>query len=223
MPDGRRPLLRWFSLRCALGLALLLAAWPVLAGPYGDWFRTVGEASAWATGFAEVDFVARRPGDPEPKDTVIVVPERGSVPGWTLRCDSRFTGYLPTIVFVALLLATPLPWRRRRRAVLSGLVLVHGYIVVRLALGLLVGLSRNAKLAPTGAMPDFLLHPLWLRSLQITSAIVDREPTIYVGIPVVIWIVATFRATDREPLLGLGRAREGASGTAGSSRRLLWG
>lgn len=198
----RRPTLAGFALRVGVGLAILLAGWSVLARPYGDAFRALGEAATWAAGHGEVAFVARPPGDPAPQDTVIVVPAHGDAPAWTLRCDSRFTGYLPTIVFVALLIATPLPWRRRRRAGLLGLLAVHAYVAARLALGLLVGLSRNAALAPEGALPAFLRHPAWLRTIQVASSIVDREPTLYVGVPVLIWFALTFRASDREDLLG---------------------
>lgn len=214
----KRPTLTWFAVRVCAGLVLLLLAWSVLARPYGDAFRALGEAVTWVAGHGEVAFVERLPGDPEPADTVIVVPAHGAAPAWTLRCDSRFTGYLPTIVFVALLLATPLPWRRRRWAGLLGLVAVQGYVATRLALGLLVGLSRNAALAPEDALPGFLTRPGWLRSIQVASSIVDREPTFYVGLPVLVWIVLVFRASDRERWIATGPPEVPARETSRADR-----
>jgi hypothetical protein len=59
-----------------------------------------------------------------------------------LGVNSVRQGFAPSAVLVALVLATPVVWRRRWRVLLAGLVLVQGFVFLRVAVALLNGFGR---------------------------------------------------------------------------------
>ncbi|MEE9295748.1 MAG: hypothetical protein V3W34_12405 [Phycisphaerae bacterium] len=112
------------------------------------------------------------------------------------RTSSRHLGYMPAAVLIALVLASPVRWRRRLWALLWGLVLVHAFVVVRFAFILLSIFHGDQPYAL------FRWDPPWDRVLEEAFIIIAEVPaTIYV-VPLLIWIAVTFRRKDWEAVAG---------------------
>ena len=105
-----------------------------------------------------------------------------------LRTSSRYIGYSPTAIVITLILCTPIAWSRRGRAAIWGLLLVHGFIALRVSL----------TLAATGFGADkgyALFHPgPFLRgALSRAELVLSDDPTVSFVVPVFIWFLVTLR------------------------------
>lgn len=169
---------------------LLMAPWPGVRKAYAACFRAVG--SMVFGSFGAPDSVRFRPAsqDGGEWDTEIVLsnPHTGAV--GTVQHNSRRMGYVPTAVLISLVLATPLSWSRKSRALLWGLLLVNAFVALRLALVLLRDLSRDDPLCL------FDLSPFTLKVLAWAVRALVMSHGSYFGFPVLIWILATFRRSD---------------------------
>jgi hypothetical protein len=117
--------------------------------------------------------------------------------------STRYFGYMSTATLAALVLATPITWRRRIGAVAAGLLLLNGLLMLQLAANLLLHFSRE----PLLGWP----FPGTLRSLLPTLAF----PAWYL-LPVASWIAVTLPSEIRRlnrAAAGL-RARPGTGGRA---------
>lgn len=122
------------------------------------------------------------------KDTLMVLwndATPGSFGG--LKTSSRMMGYAPTMVIIALFVATPTTWRRRGWGLLWGLLLVHLFIAVRLSL----------TIAKDGFAADkayALFHPsdFWFAVLERVEPVVVDNPTAYLVVCVLIWLLICF-------------------------------
>jgi len=72
-------------------------------------------------------------------DTRIIIGNRhlvdnnGKGPAAFLMLNSRSVGWLPTALTVALIVATPVPWRRRCWALLWGVLLINAFVLFSVA------------------------------------------------------------------------------------------
>ncbi len=120
-------------------------------------------------------------------DTLMLLKNRSKKKGFgMLRTSSRMVGYTPTAVIVALFLATPTVWRRRLWGLLIGLVLVHGYIFVRLSIDLATGEWGFGSSKPYAL---FSLGDFWSGILTRVSEVVAENPTVYLGVSVFLWLL----------------------------------
>ncbi len=126
------------------------------------------------------------------EDVKLGVWDRQIQRGQRVRLSTRLTGYLPTAEILALVLATSLPWSRKWKALLWGLIGVHAFIALRLASGALYVLSM-AK--PT---PFFEFTPLGNKIVYSIYEIAVQSPTTSFFVPAIIWIVVSFRKSDFE-------------------------
>ncbi len=193
-----------------VGLALLR---PSLANAYAYMFRAVGNEVFsryvfWGDGsvrfvdlhlpsaqlFAEIDRhtlgllpVATPMLKPQGAfDTLMLLKNRTMGDFGMLRTSSRLVGYWPTAVILASFLAVPIPWRRRLWGLLIGLVLMHGYIYVRLAIDLATGEWGFGSAKPYAV---FSLGEFWSDKLTRVSEVVAENPTVYLGVSVFIWLL----------------------------------
>lgn len=107
-------------------------------------------------------------------------------------CDSRRMAYAPLSFIAALVLATPLPWRRRLIALFWGLLAVHLFIVLRLELILLYAFCEDspARLyAPSPFWSNVLYHAF--------EALAGSFPSSFI-VPTMLWALITFRRGDLE-------------------------
>ena len=128
-----------FILRFAFIFGILIAPWPGWNDFYGDYFRAAGQAALNFGETKRVVVLTRSEGEPVHSniDTQVRMGNRDLLDAngkglfETTGLDSRSIGWLPTVLTMALILATPIPWRRRGLALLGGLILVQGFILFR--------------------------------------------------------------------------------------------
>ncbi len=133
-------------------------------------------------------------------DTQIVVqPSEGAGEWWAVTLDSRFCSYLPTAIFIALLLGTPLPWVRWRLAFLKGFLLVQAYAFSRAVLIVLVGATSHSRQSPTNQ--SFLTTDWWEVALNKMAYFAHLEPAVYTTAPVLVWGFVCARAGGWDSLL----------------------
>ena len=123
------------------------------------------------------------------KDIELATRRRGTDAERTTPIDSRLSGFLPTAMVVALTLATPIPWSRRGNALLWGLVWVNAFIAAREVSTLLYTLTH-----PPPFHAD--LNPMWGEIAYRVYEIVGQAPATSFIVPVLIWILVTFRRGD---------------------------
>ena len=120
LKDIVRPLV-WF----AICYGLLVAAWGVVRQPYRAAFRAGGVV----LGAYRAVPITKGHNDTE----LTIQTNRGRT---AAGLSARRFGYMPTTFLLALVVATPLRWRRKRWALLWSLLLIHAFIAVRLMLQL---------------------------------------------------------------------------------------
>jgi hypothetical protein len=101
--------------------------------------------------------------------------------------DTRSIGWDPTALTIALILATPVPWRRRGWALLWGLVLVNLFILFSLQ-SWIWNASPNISLTT--------LSPFWKEMADDLEYTLITQMGVSFSMPVLIWIVVTFRLED---------------------------
>jgi len=129
-------LLKFFGL-FLLVFTLLMSPWSGFKEGYAAGFRTVGNIAFTSFGSTgRVRFEPSSEGDRR-HDTVLILINTATGVGSQAPTSSRFMGYVPTALVLALVLATPLPWRRRLTAAAWGLLWVNLFVLFRLLLSLL--------------------------------------------------------------------------------------
>ena len=192
---------RFFCL-LALFYGLLDAPWPGLQERYSAAYRAAGNYLFGSFGSDGVVRFQPRPSGQVRVDTDVILARRDSNMGRAVTQTPRRLGYLPTAEVIALIVATPIPWARRCWALLWGLILVHAFIVLRMAITLLHHFE--------GDVPCSLyeLSPFWSETLYGAYEIIVRSPDPSFLVPVFIWAVVSFRRNDWEALVrGWGRRR----------------
>ncbi len=109
--------------------------------------------------------------------------------------SSRHVGYMPAAVFLALVLATPVRWKRRVMALILGLVLVHVFVAARLAMILV------HKFHGDDSYCLFHWDSPWDTVLEVAFRLTAVVPASIYVVPLIIWIAVTFRREDWETLL----------------------
>ena len=192
-----------FFVRFLVVYVVLMAPWPGLADAWGTLFRAAAQAAFGAFGDGGAVSFRPLPAVQDRKDTEMLLRNQrfpravGRTP-----MSSRNMAYVPTAFLVALVLATPIPWRRRAGALLFGLVLVSGFAALRLALRLLDVFSEGNVLSV------FDFSPFWKGILGGAVKVLVAAPAATYIIPTFIWILVTFRRGDAPALLGLADPQE---------------
>jgi hypothetical protein len=101
--------------------------------------------------------------------------------------DARSIGYIPTALTLALILSTPLAWRRRLLSLLYGLVLVNALILLSLQV-------RIWEVSPDLSL--LTLSPFWKRVVDELDYALVTQIGVSFSAPVAIWILVTFRRRD---------------------------
>lgn len=179
----------WFAVRSLLYYVVLVAPWPGVQDTYATGYR--GVANAMFGSYGQGGVVRFQPltggGD---MDTTITVRTLGSPEKGTMTHNTRIMGYRPTAELIALILATPIPWSRRWKALAWGLLLVNAFIALRIIVTLTHCFSADATWA--------LYHPtpFWSKILAGTFHVMTVAPSWSWVIPALIWILVCFRRDD---------------------------
>jgi len=188
-PLATRPI-AGFLLRFALAYAFLTLAWPLAKPLYRTVYCALGDL-CFEGGAASARFEALDTDDD--LDVQIHLTKRGppTITG-RMKSSSRLTGWEPTVTLLALILASPIPWTRKRRALLWGLALLTVFVAFRMWVPIRENFSK----------PDALQvhHPgaLGTWALGIASRALVSAPASFFVIPLLLWAVVAFRRQDWE-------------------------
>ncbi len=192
-----------FFVRLILVYGFLVAPWPGVKSGYATLYR-----SAATTLFRTMipgGVVHFEPmSDPYRKfDTNIQFLNTRSGARQTAVTSSRDPAFFQTIFLISLVLATPLPWRRRGLAMAAGLALLHVFIFGKVLITLLYGFSRPqiALLAPA---------PIWKTMLSVANRVVVGDLLALLFVPLLIWVLVSFWGVERS-----GWTTERADGDSG--------
>lgn len=182
-----------FAVRVLLVYGVLMGLWPVVCGGYRELFRTGGESFFGALCSIRFRGLAKPEGM---DDTKIFVKSRESSKWTWMKVSTRHVGYTSTAVVVGLILASPIPWSRRARALIWGLLLVHGFIALRLGVLIVYVMSLGWHETPPAT--------LWNRSVSAGVLCVSTGQAFsYIG-PVVIWLLVALRREDLDMIMSAG-------------------
>lgn len=177
-----------FALRFALAYGLLVLAWPVVRPVFRPLFCTLGNV-LFGGGEASVSFHPLDAG--AELDVQLVLTKRGPPPVTArMEASSHLVGYMPIVSLVAFVLASPIPWRRRRRALLLGLALVSLFVALRMALPIWRDFSNADALQ--------VYHPgafvRWSRDVAERAFL--SAPASFFVVPIFVWVLVAFRRED---------------------------
>ena len=181
--------LLWF----ALLYAALIAPWPGWNAAYGRYFRALNAGVFAREGPRRIVRFGEDTGPQQGFDTAITLADAGRtnaagrMPARVLRLNSRSIGWIPTALFFALACASPVPWRRRARALALGLPIVHLFIVVSVGAYLW---NESVSLGVESLSP-------WGRwvAAALEETLVTQLGVSFVA-PALIWLAVTFRMSE---------------------------
>jgi len=204
-----------FALKAAVLYALFVVQWPGVTDGYRWLFRHAGNALFYRVGDASIVRFEKVGGGVEGTDTRVMLQNRRDGKAGALEIRSLYFGYRPAVFMTALILATPIPWRRRGRA------LAWGLICVTLFVGLRLWLRVTDAFCDPNMLGLYAISPLWRSLLHGVMLAVSLAPATTYFAPLIIWGLVTFRREDWASLME-GRTSEPAdrAGTvdAGSRR-----
>ena len=201
-----------FLLRFVFIFGLLIVPWPGWNQAYSRYFQSLGQM------VYSFSFDSQR--------KVIIQPSSGEHPGLDTRMilentaltdkgdrnglratelDSRSIGWVPTALTAALVLATPIPWRRRLIALSAGLVLIHLFVLLCL---------QSWIWSESSAVSLLSLSGFWQQAADDLNYTLMIQLGASFSVPVVIWILVTFRRQDQEALATSHRRETTASASA---------
>lgn len=180
-----------FVLMFGTWYALFALPWPGLPEGYSAAYRYV--ANAVFDPFGDRGRVSFEPAAHPNRtaDTVISTKLRGSPYIGDAGHSPRITGYLPTVEFIALALATPVTWRRRMIGMGIGVALIHAFIAVRVWIALLYWFST-----PDTPWRLYELSGGSRRMLTLLQESVNVAPVVTFAFPAVVWLALLFRVND---------------------------
>jgi hypothetical protein len=189
-----------FFVKVVVIYALLMVPWPGVQQGFASLFCYAGNSafcifgSAGRTRFRVLD---PPPANKNAVDWEIKLENLRTRAGGTFDQDrsTRKMGYLPAAFAASLVLATPIPWRRRLAAIVWAMALMIAFVGLQLTLSLVDAFSKP------DVFNQFELG-LWAkRLLGVLLLVVVKSPvTAYIA-PVFVWILVTFRRTDWAILL----------------------
>ncbi len=196
-----------FALRFAFFYGVLMAPWPGLTETYGGFYRAIVQITVVSSD-PQRSVVVRRyqPGKPlsaSAMDTEILHRVPGT-PGISragatrsIR-SSRSTGYMPTALAFALMLASPMSWKRR----------VSGLAVAALMMTLFVAAMPAFQIyeAFEPERTHFLISQLpWLAAPWRTIVHGFAQFSLWMGpyylVPTLVWLLLAFEPEDWLPLV----------------------
>jgi hypothetical protein len=182
-----------FLLKAIIIYGLLSVPLSFYDDAYGTFYRKVSEI--FFTRFGEKGFVKFREWK-EPATTHVNVGSNalirpdGSADTAAIDVNTRYLGYIPTILLIALVLASPVPWKRRLFALAAGLVLVTLLVMLKQWIALLWLCEQHPFLQLT----NFTGTGKKLLTFANSFLSVTSSSVLY--FVVAIWLVVTFRVDD---------------------------
>jgi hypothetical protein len=187
-----------FALKLLFYFSLLAAPISFFDSAYGNYYRSLSKLcfhNFYATGVSV--FSKTR----NPQVTRIDLGNRvnkhanGAIDTATSEFNTRYRGYIPTILFLSLLLATPISGKRKLFAAVSGVILLTVAVMLKQWIHLLY----------------MCVQASWLKLFEFTEKENERIIFIYTNIAnyngptlifaIAVWILVSFRKIDFDTLL----------------------
>lgn len=182
-----------------VAFSILMIPWPGVRSAFGAYYRGVGNfffSSLGEDGRCQLVPMVR---PSERMDTVVELTNLRTRSTASMETGSRFIGYVPSAFVLSLVLASPVSLRRKAWATLWGLLASQVFMVFRVGLGVLRRFT----------MPDDL--SVWLPG-PAANAVIEILFDVFVVssiggfvMPVLIWVLVTFRRGDWERMVPGGR------------------
>ena len=131
------------------------------------------------------------------QDTKVTFKNRQTGMVQSIGCSAWLMGYLPFAAFLALMLATPIPWSRRWKTLLWGVFWIHLFVVFRIFLLVVFGFCNPP---PVGL---FAPSPFWAKIISTTTDVIGVSPVTSFVAPILIWILVAFRREDWARILAM--------------------
>ena len=192
-------------------LSVLLVPWSGVERLHAAWFRvhvtTLLEIAV--PGVRVAAEVVEEPRELQDTEVSLRVDEPAHYHRWGTVVSSRVVGYLPLVLFVALVVATPLTRSRRHLVLVIGVVLLHVLASVRIGLYLVhqgFGLAAAGEGA-IGECQGLRARALewigsgWVPALVARSSDVLEELMAIHALPVLLWFALTWRHADWRAVL----------------------
>ncbi len=187
-----------FFVRFMVIFVVLMAPWPGLPRAYAPGYRAAGNLLFGSFGSAgSVDLRPSTRQDPD-RDTEFALANWETDAEYVF-AGSSLKGYKPTAFVLALILATPIPWRRRWRALLWGMVCITLYVALRTAVFLAAVFTEDNGLAV------LTLGPISKGALDYVYWVVVDSFAGWLILPLPIWALVSFRRQDWQTLRKGGR------------------
>ena len=187
-----------FLLRFVVIFGVLIVPWPGWNHVYSHYFQSLGQIAFNRPGamprmvvFAPATDNAAWIDTTMTLENAALADSSGNGPAKMAKIDSRSIGWVPTALTIALVLATPISWRRRLLALAGGVLLIHLFIF----LTLLSWIWDNS----TG-LSLLTLSSIWQRVAGELDYALMNQLGVSFSVPVVIWILVTFRRQDQDAL-----------------------
>jgi hypothetical protein len=185
-----------FLLKAVIIYGLLAAPLSLYDDAYGKVYRKVAEV--FFSSFRDNGFVKiRETKDPATShlnvgNNALIHPD-GTSETAALDVNTRYLGYVPTILLIALVLASPVSWKRRLLALALGLVLVTLLVMFKQWISLLWLCEQHPFLQLT----NFTGTGKKLLTFFNTFISITSSSVLY--FVVAIWLLVTFRLEDFKP------------------------
>ena len=193
-----------FLLRMVLIYGLFVVLWFNWGEFYGEIFRAGSNILFGSYGNQTIiHFQSYQPKDKKSiLDTQVTITQeksllKGNRLTKSIKISSKHFGYTSTILVISLILATPMMWKRQLWTLLWGIILVHIFIVFRMTIGLLAFFSHNE------AFGIITFNPFWQKILNFISTIFVVHIGISYIVPVIIWVLVTFRRSSTDFIGGI--------------------
>jgi len=172
---------------------------------YGNFYRKI--AGTTFEKFRGTGFVRFREGK-EPSSTRVNIGNHelarrsdGAIKTAGIDINTRYLGYIPTILLISLVVASPVPWKRKLMALVAGLILVTLLVLFKQWISLLWRCDQNPWLQLT----DFTDHGKKTLAYAYNFISVTSSSILY--FVVAIWFLVTFRAADFKGEKGAGNQK----------------
>jgi len=189
----RSKILLLFLLKAVIIYGFFSLPFSVYDEAYGSFYRKV--AGDFFSTFRETGFVKfRELNDPAythldiGNNALVNAEGYGTAAG--VNTNTRYLGYIPTILLISLVLASPVSWRRRLIALAAGLIPVTLLIIFKQWISLLWLCEMNPWLQLT----HFTTFSKTI--LAFTNTFISSSPSTVLYFVVAIWLLVTFRVED---------------------------
>lgn len=194
-----RPIRTLVRFVCLFGVlyGLLIAPWPGWNSRYSQAFCYSCERLLGAEGADRIVRFERAPEGARLDTQIVLADPRqlapdGMVKARVLGLDSRGVGWVPTALFSALVLATPVGWKRRLRSLAAGLLLMQAFIVLSV-----LAYIWNESLPATGPGAS-LVGTLTKRIAEGLQLTLVTQIGASFAVPAILWLLVCFDRRDIE-------------------------